>query len=62
MTSEADLPDSALVDQFVAVTEATVDTARTFVSAADGDLQTAIAMYFAGVVVPTHSCADQSPA
>jgi hypothetical protein len=38
------------IEQFIAVTHASEDTARMFVSGADGDLQNAIAMYFAGTV------------
>lgn len=52
MASGEDDIDAGLVSQFVAVTEASDDTARTFVSAADGDLQNAVAMYFAGAIQP----------
>ena len=59
MVSEDDVDaDPSLLDQFCAITEASADTARTFVSAADGDLNNAIAMFFAGA----RSCPTQCDA
>ena len=60
MVSEDDV-DAGLVDQFCAITEASADTAKTFVSAANGDLNNAIAMFFAGARSLPTQCDEPPP-